>query len=70
MGGMEVSEARRLHALEDENRRLKRIVTDRVRQVAVEKPEYRTGDIPKEEIARLIKDFEKQPRTSSPRRRP
>src|SRR3972149_2169614 len=26
--GMEVSEARRLHALEDENRRLKRIVAD------------------------------------------
>ena len=27
-GGMEVNEARRLHALEDENRRLKRIVAD------------------------------------------
>ena len=27
-GGMEVSEARRLRALEDENRRLKRIVVD------------------------------------------
>ena len=27
-GGLEVSEARRLHALEDENRRLKRIVAD------------------------------------------
>ncbi len=27
-GGMEVSEARRLRALEDENRRLKRIVAD------------------------------------------
>jgi excinuclease ABC subunit B len=37
-----------------------RDITDRVRQVAEEKPEYRTGDIPKEEIARLIKDFEKQ----------
>ena len=37
-----------------------RDITDRVRQVAEEKPEYRTGDIPKEELARLIKDFEKQ----------
>lgn len=27
-GGMEVSEARRLHALEDENRRLKEMVAD------------------------------------------
>lgn len=27
-GGMEVSEARRLHALEDENRRLKKLVAD------------------------------------------
>src|SRR5438132_446020 len=37
-----------------------RDITDRVRQVAEEKAEYATGDIPKEEIARLIKDFEKQ----------
>jgi excinuclease ABC subunit B len=37
-----------------------RDITDRVRQVAEEKPEYSTGDIPKEEVARLIKDFEKQ----------
>ncbi len=37
-----------------------RDITDRVRQVAEEKPEYKTGDIPKEEIARLIKDFEGQ----------
>lgn len=27
-GGLEVSEARRLHALEDENRRLKKLVAD------------------------------------------
>jgi len=33
-GGMEVSEARRLHALEDENRRLKRIVADQALDVA------------------------------------
>ena len=33
-GGMEVSEARRLHALEDENRRLKRIVADQALDIA------------------------------------
>src|SRR5438093_5575961 len=37
-----------------------RDITDRVRQVAEEKAEYNTGDIPKEEIARLVKEFEKQ----------
>jgi len=37
-----------------------RDITDRVRQVAEDKPDYRTGDIPKDELARLIKDFEKQ----------
>jgi len=37
-----------------------RDITDRVRQVAEEKAEYSTGDIPKEEIARLVKEFEKQ----------
>jgi excinuclease ABC subunit B len=37
-----------------------RDINDRVKQVAEEKAEYNTGDIPKEEIARLIKDFEKQ----------
>jgi putative transposase len=31
---MEVSEARRLHALEDENRRLKRIVADQALDIA------------------------------------
>src|SRR3970282_1057058 len=33
-GGMEVSEARRLHTLEDENRRLKRIVADQALDIA------------------------------------
>jgi len=33
-GGMEVSEARRLHALEDENQRLKRIVADQALDIA------------------------------------
>jgi excinuclease ABC subunit B len=37
-----------------------RDINDRLKQVAEEKAEYNTGDIPKEEIARLIKDFEKQ----------
>ncbi|MEO8457267.1 MAG: excinuclease ABC subunit UvrB [Chloroflexota bacterium] len=37
-----------------------RDITDRMRQVAEEKPEYNTGDIPKDELARMIKDFEKQ----------
>jgi excinuclease ABC subunit B len=37
-----------------------RDINDRLKQVAEEKTEYNTGDIPKEEIARLIKDFEKQ----------
>ena len=49
------------HGIEPEGiRKAMRDITDRVRQVAEEKPEYRTGDIPKEEIARLIRDFEKQ----------
>jgi len=33
-GGMEVSEARRLRALEEENRRLKRIVADQALEIA------------------------------------
>jgi excinuclease ABC subunit B len=37
-----------------------RDITDRVRQVAEVQPDYRTGDIPKDELARIIKDFEKQ----------
>jgi excinuclease ABC subunit B len=49
------------HGIEPEGiQKAVRDITDRVRQVAEEKPEYSTGDIPKEEIARLIKDFEKQ----------
>ena len=37
-----------------------RDITDRVRQVAEERPTYVAGSIPKDEIARLIKDLEKQ----------
>ena len=37
-----------------------RDITDRVRQVAEERPAYVTGPIPKDEIARLIKELEKQ----------
>jgi excinuclease ABC subunit B len=37
-----------------------RDITDRVKQVAEEKPEYIAGDIPKDELARVIKDLEKQ----------
>ena len=35
-------------------------ITERIRMVAETQAEYRTGDIPKDEIARLIKDLEKQ----------
>lgn len=34
-GGMEVSDAKRLHQLEDENRRLKHLVADQALQVQV-----------------------------------
>ena len=34
-GGLEVSEARRLRALEDENRRLKRIVADQALDIQI-----------------------------------
>lgn len=34
-GGMEVSEARRLRALEEENRRLKGVVADQAVQIAI-----------------------------------
>jgi excinuclease ABC subunit B len=37
-----------------------RDINDRVKQVAEEREEYRVGDIPKDELARLIKDLEKQ----------
>jgi excinuclease ABC subunit B len=49
------------HGLEPEGiRKAIRDITDRVKQVAEEKGEYNVGDIPREELARLIKDFEKQ----------
>jgi excinuclease ABC subunit B len=37
-----------------------RDLTDRVRMVAEEKPEYRVGEIPRDEALRLIKELEKQ----------
>ncbi|HLB28996.1 MAG TPA: helicase-related protein, partial [Dehalococcoidia bacterium] len=37
-----------------------RDLTDRVKKVAEERPEYRVAGIPKDELARLIKDLEKQ----------
>jgi excinuclease ABC subunit B len=37
-----------------------RDLTDRVRTVAEEKPEYRVGEIPRSEAMRLIKELEKQ----------
>jgi excinuclease ABC subunit B len=49
------------HGIEPEGiQKAVRDINDRLRQVAEEKPEYRTGDIPKDEIARLIKELEKQ----------
>jgi excinuclease ABC subunit B len=49
------------HGIEPEGiQKAVRDITERVRMVAEEKGDYRTGDIPKDEIARLIKDFEKQ----------
>ncbi len=37
-----------------------RDITDRVKQVAEAQEEYKVGDIPKDELARLVKDLEKQ----------
>ncbi len=37
-----------------------RDITDRIRQVAEERPDYVTGPIPKDEIVRLVKELEKQ----------
>jgi putative transposase len=34
-GGLEVNEAKRLHSLEDENRRLKRVVADQALNIQV-----------------------------------
>jgi excinuclease ABC subunit B len=49
------------HGLEPEGiQKAIRDINDRLKKVAEEKGEYNTGDIPREEIARLIKDFEKQ----------
>ena len=54
-------ESNREHGIEPEGiRKAIRDITDRVRQVAEEAPAYVTGAIPKDEIARLIKDLEKQ----------
>ena len=55
------AEFNREHGIEPEGiRKAIRDITDRVKQVAEEGPGYVTGAIPKDEIARLIKDMEKQ----------
>jgi excinuclease ABC subunit B len=49
------------HGIQPEGiRKAIRDLTDRVRRVAEEQAMYRTGPIPKDEIARLIKDLESQ----------
>jgi excinuclease ABC subunit B len=49
------------HNIEPEGiRKAIRDITERVKQVAEDKPEYVPGSIPKEEITRLVKDLEKQ----------
>ena len=49
------------HGIQPEGiRKAIRDLTDRVRRVAEEQAAYRTGPIPKDEIARLIKDLESQ----------
>jgi len=42
-----------------------RDITDRIKQVAEESEEYKVGDIPKDELARLIKDLDKQMKTAA-----
>ncbi|MBI2913564.1 MAG: UvrB/UvrC motif-containing protein, partial [Chloroflexi bacterium] len=54
-------EYNREHGIEPEGiHKAIRDITDRVRQVAEERPEYVTGQIPRDELARLIKELEKQ----------
>jgi excinuclease ABC subunit B len=49
------------HGIEPEGiRKAIRDITDRVKQVAEAKPDYVPGSIPKDEIARLVKELEKQ----------
>jgi excinuclease ABC subunit B len=49
------------HGIQPEGiRKAIRDLTDRVRRVAEEQAAYRTGPIPKDEIARLVKDLEAQ----------
>jgi excinuclease ABC subunit B len=49
------------HGIEPEGiQKAVRDITERVRMVAETQADYRTDGIPKDEIARLIKDFEKQ----------
>jgi excinuclease ABC subunit B len=49
------------HGIQPEGiRKAIRDLTDRVRKVTEERAVYRTGPIPKDEIARLIKDLESQ----------
>jgi excinuclease ABC subunit B len=49
------------HMIEPEGiQKAVRDITDRLKRVAEEKPEYTAGQIPKDELARLVKDFEKQ----------
>jgi excinuclease ABC subunit B len=49
------------HGIQPEGiRKAIRDLTDRVRRVAEEQAVYRTGPIPKDEIARLIKELESQ----------
>ncbi len=42
-----------------------RDITDHIKQVAEESEEYKVGDIPKDELARLIKDLDKQMKTAA-----
>jgi excinuclease ABC subunit B len=42
-----------------------RDITDRIKKVAEESEEYKVGDIPKDELARLIKDLDKQMKTAA-----